>query len=219
MFNRKFLLIGSSLIVVGFGVFALMQKQGGKPTEAMASADSTSIGTTDSTEQSVDKDKKKEQPPVPVELVAAAPRDIPSYFNATGSLEAKRQVKLISKAGGQVVRLSVEEGNFVKNGQVLLELDHREDELLVEQTRVRAETAQNELERSEGLVEKGLGSDKDYEAKKELAQVSGLEHNLAKVRLDNKIVRAPYSGQITVRHVELGQTVNLGEALVNIADV
>jgi membrane fusion protein (multidrug efflux system) len=69
------------------------------------------------------------------------------------------------------------------------------------------------------MVEKGLGSDRDFEEKRELAEVAELEHNLAKVRLDNKILRAPYAGQITVRSVELGQTVNPGDALVDIADV
>ncbi len=207
--------IGTFLLLLIVGVTFLVSNRGGKPNEAIASADSTGLES----DTKNDGDEKKETPPVPVELAAATPRDIPSYFNATGSLEAKRQVKLISKAGGQIVRLVVEEGDYVKEGQILLEIDHREEKLLVEQARVKAETAEHDLDRSAGLVEKGLGSDKDFEFKKELAEVSELEHNLAKVRFENKIVRAPFSGQITVRHIELGQTVNLGEALVDIADV
>jgi RND family efflux transporter MFP subunit len=198
----------------------MMQNRGSEPTEALASADSTGAATGDSTDnQSDDKDKKKEQPPVPVELATAASRDIPAYFNATGSLEAKRQVDLISKAGGQIVRLNVEEGDFVKRGQVLIELDHREEELMVEQTRAKAETPKNELDRFKGVVDEGLGSEKAYEVASELAEVTELEHNVSKVRLDNKTIRAPFSGQITVRHVELGQTVNIGANLFEIADV
>jgi RND family efflux transporter MFP subunit len=213
--------LGTLLLVLVVGVTFVVSQQGGKPSEAIASSDSTGV---DSDTTAIDgeengKDEKKEKPPVPVELAAATPRDIPSYFNATGSLEAKRQVKLISKASGQIVRLKVEEGDYVKEGQVILEIDHREEKLMVEQTEIKAKTAGHDLDRSAGLVEKGLGSDKDFELKKELAEVSALEHNLAKVRLDNKIVRAPYSGQITIRHIELGQTVNVGEPLVDIADV
>jgi RND family efflux transporter MFP subunit len=207
-----------------------MQRQGGKPTVALASADSAvtspDSGTASGTEQAEKKDKKgkkgkekKEEPPVPVEIAVARAQDLPAYFSATGSLEAKRQVKLIAKAAGQVVKLAVEEGNYVKKDQVLLEIEHREDELLVEQARIRAETAHKELERIQGLVGKGLTSDKDLEAAKQAAEVSALEHHLAQVRLDNKIVRAPFAGQITLREIQLGQTVNVGQSLVELADI
>ena len=105
-----------------------------------------------------------------MELITAAPRDIPAYFHSTGSLEAKRQIKLISKARGQVDRLTVEEGDMVKKGHVILELDHREEALMVEQAKVKAGTAERELVRIRGLVDKGLASDKDYEANKELSE-------------------------------------------------
>ena len=227
MSRKRLFAAGGLLLVLVGGVVVMKQVRSGPGAQALA-ADSTgaapdSAALTGNTDQKDKKGKKgdeeKEDKPVPVELGAAQARDIPSFFHATGSLEAKRQVRLVSKAGGQVVRLSVEEGNFVKNGQVLLEIDHEEEALLVEQTKVKAETAKREFERAKGMVEKGLGSDRDFEEKRELAEVAELEHNLAKVRLDNKIVRAPYAGQITVRSVELGQTVNPGDALVDIADV
>jgi len=154
-----------------------------------------------------------------VEIAEAAPRDLPSTFLATGSLEATRQVDLISKAQGQIVSLRLEEGDFVKEGQILMEIDHREDDLLVEQSEVKAQVAKRELERMKGLQAKGLGSEQDFEVKKETADVAALEENLSRVRRDDKIVRAPFDGQITVRHVELGQTVKPGDPLFSIADV
>lgn len=228
MGSRRSRIIGACVLAVfaAGAVFTVIQRRGPAPTEALAAADSTGIADSSRVQAGPEGKKgkkngkeKKEEPPVPVEVATAAARDIPSYFNATGSLEAKSQVALIAKAGGQVVRLAVEEGAFVNRGQVLLELDHREEALLVEQTRVKADNAQRELERIQGLVEKGLGSDKDFEANKEAAKVAQLEHDLAQVRLENTIVRAPFSGQITVRHVELGQTVNVGTELLELADV
>jgi RND family efflux transporter MFP subunit len=237
------------VLVVALTTTFMMQNRSGDPADALASADSSeaTISTADAPPDagssavadssapaggdSAKKDpagaektdgkseKEKEDPPVPVELVTAETHDIPSYFHATGSLEAERQVQLVAKSAGQIVRLAVEEGHRVKKGQVLLEIEHREEELLLEQNRIRAETAEREFMRSEGLVQKGLGSDKDFEEKKQRAEVSQLDHNLAKVRLENKIVRAPFSGQITVRHVEFGQTVNVGQELFEIADV
>lgn len=228
MGSRRSRILGAVVLVllVAGATLTVVKHRAPSPTEALAASDSTAAGDSSGARAEAhgkkgkrDGKEKKEEPPVPVELAVASARDIPSYFNATGSLEAKSQVTLIAKAGGQVVRLAVEEGNFVKQGQVLLELDHRQEELLVEQTRVKAETAQRELERIQGLVEKGLGSDKDFEASREAAKVAQLEHQLAQVKLDNAIVRAPFSGQITVRKVELGQTVNVGTELLELADV
>jgi membrane fusion protein (multidrug efflux system) len=218
-----FLALGVVVAVAG-GVIAF-QRQGGKPAQALAAPDSIAAGDSVAAVRADAKGKKhgkknekKEEPPVPVEIAIASPRDIPAYFHATGSLEARRQVELIGKAAGQIVTLNVEEGNYVKEGQVLLEIEHREDEILVEQTAVKAQTADKERERIEGLVAKGLGSDKDLETAREAAKVADLDHHLAQVRLDEKVVRAPFSGQITRREVELGQTVTVGQPLVEIAD-
>jgi len=208
------------------GVAAVaLKRPGDKSRVAVAAADSLVTDSTKVAEKASTKDKKKgkhekkEEPPVPVEVALAGPRDIPATFVATGSLEAKRQVKLIAKSGGQITKLGVEEGDFVKQGTVLLEIEHREEELKLEQNKVRAETADRELERTQGLMSKELGSAQDLEKRKDDAQVAQLDLHMSEVELDNKIVRAPFAGQVTVRDVQLGQTVNVGQSLIEVADV
>lgn len=219
---KKGLWISLLVIVLAGGGFFVWQQKMGQSAEALsASADSTAV--TDSTSADADetdgKDKKKKAAPIPVELAVATARNIPAYFHTTGSLEATRQVDLISKSSGEVEKLLVEEGDFVKKGQVLLELDHREEDLLLEQSKVRASTAKREHERMQELMEKGLGSERELEEKAEIASVNELEAQLAEVRRDNMIVRAPFSGQITVRHIELGQNINVGDLTLSLADV
>jgi len=212
------------LILLAVAAVAL-KRPSSQSRVAVASADS-SITTDSSKVEKVStkgkkkgKNEKKEEPPVPVEVAVAGPRDIPATFTATGSLEAKRQVKLIAKSGGQIIKLPVEEGDFVKQGAVLLELEHRAEELKLEQNKVRAETAQRELDRAQGLMSKELGSAQDLEKRKDDAQVAQLDLHMSEVELDNKIVRAPFPGQVTVRDVQLGQTVNIGQSLIEVADV
>ena len=224
--NKTGRLVSLGLIVLILAVVAVvsLQRAGGRSRVAVASADST-VTNNSKAEKTTQKGKKKgknekkEEPPVPVEVAVAGPRDIPATFTATGSLEAKRQVKLIAKSSGQITKLAVEEGDFVKQGAVLLEIEHREEELKLEQNRVRAETAQRELDRTQGLMSKELGSAQDLENRKDQAQVANLDLHMSEVELDNKIVRAPFPGQVTVRDVQLGQTVNVGQSLVEVADV
>jgi membrane fusion protein, multidrug efflux system len=212
------------LILAGVAVVAL-KRPGDKSRVAVALADSLSTDSTKVAEKASTKGKKKgknekkEEPPVPVEVALAGPRDIPATFVATGSLEAKRQVKLIAKSGGQITKLAVEEGDFVKQGAVMLEIEHREEELKLEQNKVRAETAERELERTQGLMSKELGSAQDLDKRKDDAQVAQLDLHMSEVELGNKIVRAPFAGQVTVRDVQLGQTVNVGQSLIEVADV
>jgi len=212
------------LVLLGVAAVAL-KRPGDKSRVAIAAADSLVTDSTKTAERASTKGKKKgknekkEEPPVPVEVAIAGPRDIPATFVATGSLEAKRQVKLIAKSGGQITKLAVEEGDFVKQGAVMLEIEHREEELKLAQNKVRSQTAQRELDRTQGLMSKELGSASDLDKRKDDAEVAKLDLHMSEVELDNKIVRAPFAGQVTVRDVQLGQTVNVGQSLIEVADV
>jgi RND family efflux transporter MFP subunit len=155
---------------------------------------------------------------IPVELAQVVRRDMPSHFSATGALQARRSVDLVAKVGGQVQRVAVEEGKVVAAGDVLLEIDWREQELLTGKARVMAQTAQRELERVQGIAERGLATDKELEAARRDAEVAGYEYQLAVQRLADHTVRAPFAGVITSRHAELGQTIPSGTQLFQIAD-
>lgn len=210
-------ILGIALVVVlaGGGGFLAMKK--GSANADAAAADSTGADSLTAKGKN-GKDEPKEIV-VPVELAVAAPRDLPAYFQATGSLEAKRQVDLIAKAQGQVTKLNVEEGDFVRAGQVLLELDPREEQILLEQARVNVDNLQKEWDRISSMSEKGLAADRDIEAARKSLDLAVYERDLAEVRLDNRVIRAPFQGQVTVRRVDLGQTVNPGTPVLGLADV
>ncbi len=215
--SRRFAILALAAVVLLGGAFVVAQRMNGKTDVALAATDSTAVA--DAGKKDKKGDKKDEEKPVPVETVLTTARDLPSTFSATGSLEARRQVDIVSKAQGQLVKLNVEEGDRVAAGQVLLELDHREEEIRLKESAVQAETARREMERLQGLRDRGLGSDRDFEQAQKNAEVARFESELAQVDLDNKIVKAPFSGLVSTRSVQLGQTVNPGEKLVGLADV
>jgi HlyD family secretion protein len=95
----------------------------------------------------------------------------------TGKLEPSVAVKLSSSIGGDLIALSVREGDSVKKGQVLGKIDPRRYDALVKQTtaawkmaesehdaaKVELARAQAELNRAQGLFRKGLASKSEYE--------------------------------------------------------
>ena len=206
--GRKRWITVTTVLVLGAAAAGVWWKAGQGPDEARAQAVAADESTTE------DEDVVR----VPVELASAESRDLPSRFTATGTLEARRAVDLISRVPGQITRLAVEEGDWVERGQVLLEIDHREQALLVEEARVRVATAKRELERREDMAQRGLETDRALEEARQTYEVSEAQYELAKVRLEDHIVRAPYAGRVTVRHVELGQTVQNGTGLIGLAD-
>ena len=197
-----------AIVVAGGGAFtALQMTSGSEPSDAAAD------------EVAVEEGQEEEDVRVPVALSAARVADLPDYYHATGTMEARRSVDLNARAAGQITRLNVEEGDWVEKGQVLLELDPREQNLLVQEARVKSETARLELTRMENMAERGLETDRALEEARQTEQVNQAMLELAKVRLSDHFVRAPFSGRITVRHVELGQTIESGTATVALADV
>jgi membrane fusion protein (multidrug efflux system) len=200
--------IGSILAIVVLaagGTFFLQQK-----TQREAAAAEQSPGS--------EEDGKKEKR-VPVELAAVSSRSMPNYFTATGTLEAKRSVDLISKAQGEIVRLAVEEGQLVRAGDILLELDHREQELAAGKAGVLSKTATAEYERVQGIATHGLATDRELEAARQNSEVNEFDFALAEKQLADRIVRAPFDGLLAVRHVERGQTVGVGEKILTLAQV
>lgn len=215
--KRLFPLIGLVVIVAAGAAFFFFGKANGKPND-MADADSTAVSDSTGDRDDDGKDKKK-NPPVPVELATVAPRDLPSRFQTTGSLAANRQIQLLAKGQGQVTTLNVEEGDYVKKGQVLAELDPQEERILLDQAEVTLEKNRKEWERQQSLAKDGLTSESALEAAKELAERAVYERDLAKVQVEKKVVTAPFDGRVTLRHVELGQTVNMGSPVFDMADV
>jgi RND family efflux transporter MFP subunit len=201
-------LLGLAVVVAAVaGYFAMQAFSTGEPAEAVAD------------EVAADATEEADEVRVPVALAPARLTDLPDFYHTTGTMEARRSVDLNARAGGQVTGLVVEEGDWVEAGDVLLEIDPREQRLLVEEARVNAETSRLELARMEDMAARGLETERALEEARQSSQVNQAMLELSKVRLSDHFVRAPFSGRVTVRHVELGQTIEAGAPTLSLADV
>ena len=159
---------------------------------------------------------------------------------ATGNVEPIRAVEVTSKASGEVTRLYVDVGNEVEPGALLAEVDPRDVRNAFDQSQAdlqvaqaRAEISQAQLTRSEELLESGVISDQEHESRaldfaNSRASVVRAETNfeLAQLRLDDVIIRAPLAGTILEKNVEEGQVIQSasqnvsgGTTLVIMADL
>lgn len=162
--------------------------------------------------------------PVEVEVVTA--RRVEYAVRAVGSVEAFEQVQVTARVAGAVEKLDFAEGDRVKAGQVLVEIEPRRYQIAVESAqaaleRTRAETAQTQASldrrleanaKSPGLVKvEEIESMRAQVAAQTAAQAAAQSAlHLAELNLRDAFVRAPIAGQIEGRLVRTGQYVQPG---------
>lgn len=163
-------------------------------------------------------DEVRKDVPVPVETAAVSLRDIPAFLSSTATLEPEKDATVLAKIGGQVVRIHVEEGDEVREGAVLAELDGAEQRVGLEEAAARARGLGFELDRVRALHEQALASDKqlnDAQAAFDEAEASRMA---AELLVAHTRIQAPFAGQVSARHVDPGQHVAAGRELFSVVD-
>ena len=166
--------------------------------------------------------------------------DLRITAEATGNVEPIRKIEVTSKASGEVLRLYVDVGDEVEPGGLIAEVDPRDVKNAFDQAdadlvvaRARLEISQAQLDRSVELLESGVISAQEHESRildfansRATLVRSQTNQELAQLRLDDVIIRAPLAGTILEKNVEEGQVIQSasqnvsgGTTLVIMADL
>jgi HlyD family secretion protein len=161
----------------------------------------------------------------PVETKKAALGRILSKVTATGELKAQAQVNLQAQVMGVVAKLHVREGDVVRCGDMLLELDRRSYEANLVLARSRYNQARQSYVRVESLYQAKLVSDESYEAAGAAFEMAQAQHDEAQDQYNKTAIRAPITGTVAQVNIKEGETViigtmnNPGTVLMVIADM
>lgn len=177
----------------------------------------TSLATKDKTKKE-EKQEKKEEKKLPVEVAVAKKGSISSWIVTTATLEADSQVTILSETTGTVGQLMVDEGSFVKEGQVLASLADSQKMVEAQKAEIRLHNSTVELQRKEASYQQKIISQADYDKAKFEKDVADSELKASKVALARLTIRAPFSGIITERFIEKGQNIALGTQLFTLLD-
>jgi len=146
----------------------------------------------------------------PVETTKVEYGSILSRVSATGELKAKAQVNLQAQVMGIVSRLAVQEGDRVKKGDVLLELEQQAYQAQLVQARAGFTQASLSHARVESLYARKLISDQEYEASKAAFDMARAQYDAAQDQFERTTIRAPISGTVVKVNVKEGETVIIG---------
>ncbi len=160
-------------------------------------------------------------------VITAKEVDVADSLTFTGTIEAVTAGTASAEISGRVVKTFVDVGDIVNKDDVILQLrDKKQRAALdsavagVEAARARFSSAKKEFARITDILKKGLVSQSTADNALSLRDSSKAELDAAlarlkdaEERLDHTKVKAPYSGIVLQRHVEVGETVNPGTPL------
>ncbi|MGJ8681369.1 efflux RND transporter periplasmic adaptor subunit [Paraglaciecola sp.] len=151
-----------------------------------------------------DKKKKEVVISVPVETSNLILGDISSNYATTAVLEAKEEAFVVPRASGIIQEIFVEEGDYVKKGQVLAQIEPRRYHLNLDRAKANLVGIEKELNKIDKVYNKKLISDDTYD--KVTAQYKSAKATLSLAELDLKeaTIVAPISGFIAERNAKVG---------------
>lgn len=153
---------------------------------------------------------EEETPPVPVETNTPVRGDVAAVYSGTAPIEAFAEADVVAKVAGEVREVLVEEGDTVKEGQILARLDGDRLRLELNESRARLNKLQRDFQRNKDLSDKGLLSAGDFEKLRYDLEALEASYNLASLELDYTQIRAPISGVISERYIKIGTTIQVG---------
>ncbi len=156
-------------------------------------------------------------PPPEVVTTAMAKTDSWELFlTAVGSLEAVQGVVVTAELKGKVVHIAFEPGSMVKAGDLLVQQDTSVESAQLRAAEAEVALAKINFERTKKLVASKTVSQSDFDnADAEYKQAVAQADNVRAV-IGKKTIRAPFSGRLGIRQVNLGQTLNEGDEIVSL---
>jgi len=156
--------------------------------------------------------------PVPVETAVVHRGDIFATYEATSTIASDADAPVPAKVPGDVIEILVEEGDRVREGDVLARLDGERLRLKMLSAKANLEKVQNEYERLGDLHARNLVSSASYEDMKYDLEALAATYRLARLDYDYSMVRAPIDGIVSSRDIKLGANVAVNQVLFRITD-
>jgi membrane fusion protein (multidrug efflux system) len=155
-------------------------------------------------------------PPEAVTTIVAQQAEWPDAFNAIGSAAAVQGVIVSADLAGTVDRVAFDSGKAVRQGEVLVELDTRQERAQLAAAEAQRDLARVNFDRMQGLLKENVISRAEFDAA--TAESKQTEARVGEIHaaIERKTIRAPFSGILGIRQVNLGQYLSSGDPIVQL---
>jgi multidrug efflux system membrane fusion protein len=158
-------------------------------------------------------------PPTPVSIAVAKSEVIPNLLTAVGDLAAVHQVNVTSDVSGRVTDIMFDAGSTVKAGTPLVQLFDGPEQGDLASFKAQAVMGKLALERAKQLAARQFGPQATVDQAQSTFDQANAGISKTEAIISQKLVRAPFDGQLGVRHVEVGQFLTAGTQIVSLTDL
>ena len=155
-------------------------------------------------------------PPATVASAKVQPETWQPYLHTVGSLVASHGVDVSNEVDGQVVAIRFRSGQPVKEGEVLVKLDDAVDQAQLKGLIAEQRLAEIAFKRSARLVKQHSVSKSDYDQAQANLESARANVQSKREQIREKAVRAPFSGVLGIRQVDLGEYLAKGAQIVSL---
>jgi membrane fusion protein, multidrug efflux system len=155
-------------------------------------------------------------PPTAVTTVIAKRESWPSTTTVIGTAAAIQGVTVGADLPGTVDKIHFESGQWVHEGDILVELDTRQERAQLANAQAQWDLARVNFTRAQELLKAGVIAQQDYDSASAQQKVTEAQVGDMKAAIARKTIRAPFTGLLGIRQISLGQYLAAGQAIVSL---
>ncbi|MEP1444811.1 MAG: efflux RND transporter periplasmic adaptor subunit [Paraglaciecola sp.] len=154
-----------------------------------------------------------------VKVHKASQEDFEVVVEALGTGKANESVFVTTQTSDIVQKIHFDDGDLVKQGQLLLELNDVEEKARLAELNVNLQEALKQLKRIKNLAKNNVASEQLLDEQLAKVNVLNAQMDVAKTQLDQLLVKAPFDGILGVRQISVGALVTPGDVVTTLDDL
>lgn len=164
-------------------------------------------------------EEKRERPTPLVTVEPVALHVFVDRYVAVGTANANEQVSVRAPVTERITQLGFSDGSFVKQGQMLVVLAQGQETASLAGATARAREADQQLARVAELHRRGFATNASLDAQTAIAAAARGAAGEANASISDRVVRAPFAGQVSLRRISVGAVVSAGDEIAVVSDV
>ena len=166
--------------------------------------------------QAIAMGKSFRMPPDAITSLKVKHETVSPVLETVGSLASLQGVMLSADLPGIVTSIQFESGSHATNGQLLVQLDTRQEEAQLRTAAAKLDLARQNLERARDLSAKRVIAQSAYDETKSQYDAARASVDETQATIDRKTIRAPFEGFIGIRQINAGQYLKSGDPIVQL---
>ena len=150
---------------------------------------------------------------------AVASQRFVDRIDAVGTAFANEQVTLSAPVTERIVSLNFSDGGYVRQGQVIAALARGQENAQLAEANARAHEARQQLDRLEALRNRGFATKSAVDTQVALVSSARAQAQQAEAAIGDRVIRAPFSGWVSLRNISAGAVITAGTEIATISDL